>query len=184
MGVIGRPRITLHDAIGTQVGKQLRRAGINDVKEALTRAERDQIVISQLSDNPDLSPGNIDTSGESEFGLDYSTSPPTEGIEFPTGADRADNLDDFLLEFIPKVDSIQEQVNLLKPWYTVQYVPIASVTQINLPHPITAAKVWKNGIRMMEGEDYDFTISGTSVMIDGIGGDRFIIEYTTSWVGS
>lgn len=183
-GVIGRPRITLHDAIGTQVDKQLRRSGINDVKEALNRAQRDQIVISQMSDNPDLAPGNIPTAGDSEFGLDYSTNPPTEGIEFPTGSDRADNLDDFMLEFIPRVSSLESQLSAMKPWYTVQYIPGEAITQINLPHPIEAVKVWKNGIRLCEGADYDFTISGSSVMISGDSDDRFIVEYTTSWVGS
>jgi hypothetical protein len=183
-GVIGRPRITLHDAIGTQVGKQLRRSGVNDIKEALARAERDQIVITQMSDNPDLSPDANPNSGGSEFGLDYSSSPPTANIEYPTGADRSDNLDDFMLEFIPRVEVVEATLTLVKPWYTVQYVPLSSITQINLPHPITSSKVWKNGLRLMEGADYDYTSSGTSVLVEGIAGDRFIIEYTTSWVGS
>jgi hypothetical protein len=183
-GVIGRPRITLHDAIGTQVNRQLRRSGINNIKEALDKAERDQIIIAQMTDNPDLSPDANPNAGGSEFGLDYSSNPPTANIEYPTGADRADNLDDFMLEFIPRVDSLEAAMTLVRPWYTVQYVPVAPITQINLPHPVTAAKVWRNGLRAMEGEEYDFTISGTSVLIVGMSGDRFIIEYTTSWVGS
>ncbi|MFA5036898.1 MAG: hypothetical protein WC479_06955 [Candidatus Izemoplasmatales bacterium] len=184
MGVIGRPRITLHDAIGTQVGKQLRRAGIEGIKEALNKAARDQVVITQISDNPDLAPTSDFNSGESEIGYDYYTDPPTPGIEYPTGSERFDNLDEFLLIFIPYVQGLETQLALVKPWYTVQYVPIGDITQINLPHPIDSAKVWKNGIRLMEGASYDFTISGSSVLVYGIANDRFIVEYTTSWVGS
>jgi len=183
-GVIGRPRITLHDAIGTQVSKQLRRSGVNDIKEALDRASRDQIIITKMSDNADLSSDNNSNSGSAEIGFDYSTYPVTEGVEFPSGSDRADNLDDFMLGLILRVVSLETQLALVQPWYSVQYVPNAPITQINLPHPVTAAKIWKNGIRVMEGAEYDFTISGTSVLVEGIAGDRFIVEYTTSWVGS
>jgi hypothetical protein len=183
-GVIGRPRITLHDAIGTQVGKQLRRFGVNDIKEALDKAARDQIIITQMSDNADLSSDNSFSAGSAEIGFDYSTDPVTEGVEFPSGSDRSDNLDDFLIGLIARVAVAEAQIALTKPWYTVQYVPGAPITQINLPHPIVDAKLWKNGIRLMEGSDYDFTISGSSLMIAGSAGDRFIVEYTTSWVGS
>ncbi len=185
MRIIGRPRQTLHDSIDTQMEKKLISSGLLSVKEEVSNLSKSQIVITQLADNPDLSPEtNPVSSADSEIGVDYSTSPPTQDTEFATGAERSDNLDDFMILLIPRVDAVEDQLLLLKPWYTVQYIPGTTITQVDVPHPIISAKVWKNGIRLYEGVGYDFTISGSSVMVNGISGDRFIVEYTTSWVGS
>jgi hypothetical protein len=185
MRIIGRPRQTLHDSIDTQMEKKLIASGMLSIREEVSNLAKSQIVITQLADNPDLSPeANPVTTGDSEIGVDYSTDPPTQDTEFTTGAERSDNLDDFMLLLIPRVTSVESQITSLKPWYTVQYIPIGIITQINIPHPIVDAKVWKNGIRLFEGASYDFTISGSSVLVAGIANDRFIVEYTTSWVGS
>lgn len=184
MGNIGRVRVNLHDAIGTQIDKTLKRAGISDIKSELEAAAKQSIVITQMSNNPDVIVSSDPDSSAGQTGYDYSTAPPTSGYSYLTSQERIDNIDTLLLSQIIELAAIQSQLTSIGVWYTVAYIPITTITQINLPHPITIAKVWKNGLRLYEGAGYDFTISGSSVLVAGIANDRFIVEYTTSWVGS
>jgi hypothetical protein len=188
MGTIGRPKVTLQTAIDRQMDRKLRRVGFNKLKEDFDGLNTSivQVTVSET----DASAAGAMTQSGVDSGYDYSTDSPVV-VTFGNTSLRIDNIDTFLISLISRVlylenqcDYLNEQLLLRKVWYTVEYIADSIVSQVVLPHPATELKVYKNGLRLINGSDYDYTFSGDTIVVDGIANDRFVFEYTTDWTGS
>ncbi len=188
MASVGRIRTTLHSAINHQMDKKLKQSGIDSIKKALEYSGRDVISITEFSNNPDVIVADNPNTSVDESGYDYSTTPPTADASYETVSERFDNLDDYILILQATIVSLQSQIDVLEAsnatWYNVQYVASGNITQIILPLTPIVVRVWKNGLRMYNGAGYDYTLSGSTILITGISGDRFVIDYSSSGAGS
>ena len=189
---LGRPRRTLYSAIDNQMRRKLRQVGFNDLKRSLAYSNRDITVVSILKQDSSVTETNSPNASANDYGYDYSTSPPTPDVEYETTSERFDNLDDYIfilqgviVDLQDQVDYLEDQIVILSAlWYTIEYVAGTSITQIALPDIPIEVRVFKNGIRLMSGESYDYTVSGNVVSVIGITGDRFVIDYSSTGAGS
>ena len=186
---IRRVRPTLYSSIDDQVKRALRQAGVNSLKNSVANLSRAQVSITKVVETSDAVAVEEETSTEAVVGYDYSTDPATADADYGSISDRVDNLDDYLVGTLQTLlDSMQSQIDsqasASAAWYTLQYIPSGIITQITLPYTPIDVRVFKNGLRLYSGLAYDYTVSGDIVYVNGISGDRFVIDYSSNGAGS
>lgn len=169
MGRIGRVRPQLGDLVDLQMERKLRNVGFYRLKDEVGTTSSESSYVTTLRESSNLAVESSSTSG-----YDYTVDPPV-ATNFADVESRLDNLDEYLLT-LPALLESAGSVLLI-----VQYIPDGAITELPpFPNDIVACRVYRNGLRLYEGADYDYTFAGNIISVSGNAGDRFVVEYNAA----